>query len=52
MANSGINLPSGYGGLTRYGEEYASKFMLKPSYVIAFIVLIIAFRVFLGFFFA
>ena len=43
MANQGINMPSSYGGLMRYNEEYTSKFMLKPSHVILFIILIIAF---------
>ena len=42
MANQGISMPSGYGGLMRYNEEYPSRFMLKPSHVILFIILIIA----------
>lgn len=50
MAQNSINLPGGFGGLTRFSEEYASRFMLKPSYVIVFVVLIIAFRVALPFF--
>ena len=48
--NTGISLPSGFGGLVNYKEEYESKFMLKPVHVIAFIVLIIAFRIGLGIF--
>ena len=47
--SSGVNLPGGFGGLMRYNEEYSSKFMLKPTHVVAFIVLILAFRIFLGF---
>ena len=44
MAGDGkINLPGGMGGLMRYDEEYASKFMLKPEHVIIFLLLIIAF---------
>jgi len=43
-----INLPGGFGGLMRYSEEYSSKFMLKPTHVVAFVLLIIAFRIFLG----
>jgi len=43
MAQNKINVPAGYGGLVRYGEEYDSKFMLKPEYVIVFIVLVILF---------
>jgi cellulase/cellobiase CelA1 len=49
--NSGVNLPSGFGGLTRYKEEYASVFNLKPAHVILFIILIVAFRIGLGFLF-
>ncbi len=45
MASSGINIPSGFGGLTRYSEEYDSMFNLKPTAVILFIVLIVAFRI-------
>jgi len=52
MAEStGFSLPSGFGGLVNYKEEYASKFMLKPAHVIVFVVLIIAFRIGLNFFF-
>ena len=40
-----IHMPGSFGGLMRYDEEYASIFMLKPTYVIAFIVLIIIFRI-------
>ena len=43
-----INLPGGFGGLTRYSEEYASKFNLKPTHVIGYVVLVLIFRVFLG----
>lgn len=43
MADNKINLP-GFGGLMRYGEEYESSFMLKPSHVIALVILIVAFR--------
>ena len=45
-----INMPSGYGGLMRYDEEYETKFALKPTHIIAFVVLIIVFRVALGLF--
>lgn len=48
MASSNVNLPSGFGGLVRYNEEYASYFNLKPTHVILFIVLIIVFRFTLG----
>ncbi len=45
MANEGISLPGGYGGLTRFSEEYESRFNLKPMHVILFVVLIILFRI-------
>ena len=37
-----IFMPSSGGGLMRYNEEYKSKLMLKPSYVVLFIILIVA----------
>lgn len=45
MADGAINLPGGYGGLTRFTEEYESKFNLKPAHVIVMVVLIILFRI-------
>lgn len=48
MANNGINLPSGFGGLMRYNEEYHTKLSLKPAHVIGLIVFIILLRVGLG----
>ena len=50
MAGNNVNLPSGFGGLMRFKEEYASKFNLKPTHVILFIILIILFRIGLEFF--
>lgn len=50
MADSGVNVPSGMGGLTRFKEEYQSKFNLKPAHVVVFVILIVAFRVALGIF--
>lgn len=41
MANQGINLPSSGGGLMRFSDEYKSKFMLKPSQVVLFIIVLI-----------
>jgi preprotein translocase subunit Sec61beta len=43
MANQGINMPAGAGGLMRYNEEYKSKIVLKPAHVIIFLILIAAF---------
>ncbi|MFH1365448.1 MAG: hypothetical protein ABIH28_02610 [archaeon] len=51
MADQNVSLPSGFGGLMRFTEEYTSVFTLKPSYIMVFVGLIIAFRVFLGIWF-
>ncbi len=48
MANESINLPTGFGGLMRFNEEYSSVFNLKPVHVVIFVILIVAFRVLLG----
>ncbi len=48
MADNKVQLPGGFGGLTRFSEEYTSKIKLKPLHIIVFIILIIIFRVFLG----
>ncbi len=45
MVNNKINMPAGFGGLMRYSEEYESKFNLKPTHVVAFIILIIVMRI-------
>lgn len=47
---SNVNLPSGYGGLVRFKEEYSSYINLKPTHVIFFLILLVALRVGLGFF--
>ncbi len=46
-----INMPAGFGGLMRFTEAYESRFNLKPTYVIAFIILIIIFRISLSMFY-
>jgi preprotein translocase subunit Sec61beta len=51
MAGESINMPSGIGGLMRYNEEYKSKFMITPTQVVIFMILIIAFVLLLKFFF-
>jgi preprotein translocase subunit Sec61beta len=50
MADSGLNIPSGFGGLVKFKEEYESKFNLKPVHVIVFVILIVVFRIALQFF--
>ena len=49
MANE-INMPAGFGGLTRFKEEYASIFNLKPAHVVLFVLLILGFRIALPYF--
>ena len=48
MAENKINLPGGFGGLTRFSEEYSSYFNPKPVHIIIFIALIVAFRILLS----
>lgn len=36
-------MPSGAGGLMRYSDEYRSKLMIEPKYVIVMIIIAIAF---------
>ncbi len=48
--NNTINMPAGFGGLTRYNEEYESRINLNPSHVILFILAIIFFRIGLAMF--
>ena len=50
MAENKVNMPAGFGGLMRFKDEYKSAFTLKPTHVIAFIILIIVFRILLGVF--
>ncbi len=49
MADNSVNVPSGFGGLVRYKEEYESKFNLKPLHVIIFVILLVVFRIALQF---
>ena len=41
--DNSISMPGGFGGLMRYNEEYDSRFKLKPTHVVIFIAMIIAF---------
>lgn len=43
MASQGIHMPTSYGGLMRYNEEYKSPFMLSPTQIVIFIILIVVF---------
>lgn len=46
-----VSMPGVFGGLMRYNDEYKSTFMLKPAYVIIFIILLAAFVIGLKYFF-
>lgn len=46
-----IQMPGVFGGLMRYDDEYASKFMLSPTAIIVFIAAIIVFVLVLKIFF-
>ena len=48
---AGTNLPGGFGGLTRYNEEYRSKINLSPGHVVGYVLSIIAFIILLRIFF-
>ena len=39
----GMQMPSSFGGLMRYNEEYKSAFMFTPSQVVLFIIFVVAF---------
>lgn len=43
MANQQLQMPSSFGGLMRYNEEYKSSFRLSPTQVVIFIILVVAF---------
>ncbi|MFA5061273.1 MAG: preprotein translocase subunit Sec61beta [Candidatus Pacearchaeota archaeon] len=50
MANE-ISMPSGFGGLMRYKEEYNSKFKFGPGAVVAMILITIVLVIGLNVFF-
>lgn len=45
MAEDRMKMPSSFGGLVRYFDEYKSRIQLKPEHVILMIILIIVFEV-------
>ena len=51
MADNSNTLPSGFGGLVRYKEEYDSKLKFGPGTVVAMIIVVIAFVTALHLFF-
>ncbi|MCA9487888.1 MAG: hypothetical protein KC516_02915 [Nanoarchaeota archaeon] len=50
MADNKISMPAGFGGLTRFSEEYDSFINLTPTHVVVFVILIVAIRIGLGLF--
>ena len=48
MANEGVRIPMGSGGLVRYSDEDKSKIQIKPQYVILLIVLTVIFELILN----
>jgi len=51
MADNRINVPSGFGGIVKYGEDSGSKFKLKPAHVAALIIAVVLFVTALKIFF-
>lgn len=52
MAENRMSMPSGFGGLMRYNEEYDSKLKFGPGAVVgmivATVVLVVGLRIFYG----
>lgn len=46
-----MNMSAGFGGLTRYNEEYNSKFKFGPGVVVGMIIAVIVFVIGLRFFY-
>ena len=46
-----INTPGIFGGLTRFNEEFGSRFTITPSQVMVFIVLVVLFVISMKIFF-
>jgi preprotein translocase subunit Sec61beta len=46
-----IHMPGAFGGLMRYDEEFSSRFMITPTQVIVFLVVILLFVLALKLFF-
>ena len=51
MAKQGISMPSGMGGLTRFNEEYNSRFKITPAQVVGLIIGVVVFVAVLKIFF-
>lgn len=51
MAGENVGMSGGFGGLTRFNEEYNSKFKFGPGAVVGMIIAVIVFVVGLRFFY-
>ena len=51
MPNQQLQMPSGFGGLMRYNEEYNSTFKFSPIQVLIFVIALALAAVLLKFFF-
>lgn len=47
MAKEKVSMPSGGGGITRYFDDYKSKFAIKPGHVLFFIIVVVIFQIIL-----
>lgn len=45
VGDNKIHMPGGFGGITRYDEEYESRFKISPAQAIGFIVAVALFVV-------
>ena len=45
MAEERLRMPTSFGGLVRYFDEYKSRLQLKPAHVVLIIILFIIFEV-------
>lgn len=45
-----VSMPGAFGGLMRYDEEYNSRFMITPTQVIGFAIIILLFVIVLNLF--
>ena len=51
MADQKIQMPGVFGGLMKYDAEYLSRFMISPSTIVIFVVLVMVFVIALKIFF-
>ena len=51
MAGEGMGMSGAFGGLTRFSEEYNSKFKFGPGVVVGMIIAVVVFVIGLRFFY-